>query len=115
MDSQKFATAISVLILAFVGLNILLVFGSFFGFNISDLVGITGAATTKCENTVGGIECQGIFYQLKPFKESCPENTVKVCTNLCEIERAMVKDGRVCPTHCVDYCLTEDVANLLSK
>ncbi len=115
MAGEKFATMISALIIAIVGINILLVFGSFYGYNIKDFAGITGGATNICKNVVGGVECRGVFYEMRPFKESCPAGTTKACTNGCEIERAMALDDRVCPTHCTDYCLSADVANLLAE
>lgn len=113
MAGEKFGMIISVLVVAFVGINILLMFGSFYGYNLKDFAGITGGATTICKNAVGGIECRGVFYEMKPFKEDCQAGTERVCTNGCQIEAAMAGDGRVCPTHCTDYCLSADVANLL--
>ncbi len=115
MAGEKFGLAVSVLIVAFVGINIIVMFGSLYGFNVKDLAGFTGASTTMCQNDVGGIVCKGVFYPMRPFKELCTEGTTKTCTNPCEIERAMAIDDRVCPTYCTDYCLSTDVANLLKK
>ncbi|MEK6808014.1 MAG: hypothetical protein AABX75_03215 [Nanoarchaeota archaeon] len=112
--AEKFGMIVSALVIAFVGINILLVFGSFMGIQVKDFTGVTGSSTTICKNDVGGINCRGVFYPMKPYKEdACPQGSAKTCTNACQIESAMAQDGRICPTYCIDYCLSDDVANLL--
>ena len=73
---------------------------------------ITGFATSSCKNVIGGIDCGGELY---PFKGDapCPQDTVVVCTNLCEIDRLMNHDDRICPTYCIEYCMPPAIANKL--
>jgi len=72
-----------------------------------------GVDTVKCHNAVAGIRCDDNFYPI--YQEQCPDNYVPTCTNLCELDRLMVGDNRVCPSHCIDYCLPKDFASQLEK
>lgn len=86
-----------------VALNIALVFGGMFKLG-GGLQMISGFAVAECKNTVGGVECGDNLFAVKT-EGSCASDLVSVCTNACELERAQVKDDRICPTYCTDFCL----------
>ncbi|MBI4095566.1 MAG: hypothetical protein HY438_01760 [DPANN group archaeon] len=83
----------------------------------ASLLAVTGFTTASgpCQNVVGGVECLGVRYDLEIVHGACPSGTKRVCTNYCEIEKAMIRDNRVCPTYCNDYCLTPDLTALVGK
>jgi len=92
-----------------VALNIVLVFGDMFKLG-GGLTMISGFAVADCQNTMGGISCDGTTYAIKPEYEACPNDQVPICTNACEISRANAKDDRVCPTYCTEFCLPISIA-----
>lgn len=96
-------------IVVVVGLNLTLVFGDMFKLG-GGMGMISGFATAECKNTVGGIDCGGTTYMVKPESESCENDLVPICTNSCELARAQAKDNRICPTYCTELCLPQDIA-----
>ena len=100
-------------IVVVVALNFAMVFGNMFSLG-SGLPMISGFAVAECKNTVGGVACGDMTYEVKQ-EQGCADDLVSVCTNACELERAEVKDDRICPTYCTDFCLpvktAEDVLN----
>ncbi|MBI2040990.1 MAG: hypothetical protein HYT16_02720 [DPANN group archaeon] len=80
------------------------------------LLTVTGFTTAggPCRNVAGGVECLGVKYDLEIVHGTCPAGTERKCTNYCELEKAMLRDNRVCPTYCNDYCLTPDFAALIA-
>lgn len=113
MDTTKIAIAAGILIVVFVGLNIVLAFGEMYGLNVRGPGLITGTAGTECRDTVGGVMCDGQLYELKQQTANCPAGTIQTCTNSCQLSAALSEDTRICPTYCSNYCLSPDIANLL--
>ena len=100
---------IGFVIVLIVGLNIILFFG-----DLSSLGGnaLTGAAAINCVDVSNGIDCGGNTFVLAQ-NGVCPYNTVKACTNDCELTRLYANDNRACQTACTDVCLPADIANKL--
>jgi len=100
---------IGFVIVLIVGINIILFFG-----DITNLGGnaLTGAATVNCIDTTSGISCNGNTFVLA-HDNICPYNTVKICTNNCELTRLYANDDRACPTACIDVCVPTNIAEKL--
>ena len=112
MEEDKMLMLIGFTIVVVVALNVALVFSDMFTLG-GGLQMISGFAVAECKNTVGGVECGGNVFEVK--QETCASDLVSVCTNACELERAQIKDDRICPSYCTDFCLpitvAEDVLN----
>jgi len=96
-------------IVVVVGLNVAMVFGDMFSLG-GGLQMISGFAVAECKNTMGGVACGDVTYEVKSQEAGCPDDLVPICTNACELEKAQVKDDRICPAYCTDFCLPIDVA-----
>ncbi|MFH0868708.1 MAG: hypothetical protein V1839_00615, partial [archaeon] len=109
MDDERMLILLGFAIIIVVALNLALVFGDMF--KLGGGVGmISGFASAECKNTVGGVDCGGVTYAVKPESEGCADDLIPICTNACELARAKANDGRICPTYCTEFCLPQDVA-----
>jgi len=104
MDHREFKRKISIIVITMSVVLIII----FIGLSFSDSSSITGFAVSNCEYTIDGIECNGELYPITELG-SCPENTSPVCTNICELDREISGDDRVCPEYCLDYCLPQEI------
>ena len=108
MEEDKMLMLIGFTIVIVVALNVALVFSDMFTLG-GGLQMISGFAVAECQNTVGGIECGDNTFAVKS-ETGCASDLVSVCTNACELERAQIKDDRICPSYCTDFCLPQTVA-----
>jgi hypothetical protein len=109
IEEDSATMLIGFVIVLVVGLNVILFFG-----DISDLGGspLTGAAVAGCKDASNGIECgDQLFIATKDGV--CPSETIKVCTNNCELTRYYANDARICPTACIDVCAPSKIAKRL--
>jgi hypothetical protein len=95
-------------IVLIVGLNIVFFFGNIVGSGSP----LTGAAIANCQETTEGIGCENQLF-VSAHNGICPEDTVKVCTNVCELARVYANDNRVCPTTCINVCVPTNIAEKL--
>jgi len=109
MDEDHMLILIGFAIVLVVGMNLALVFGDMFKLG-GGMGMISGFAVAECKNTVGGVDCGGTTYEVKPQSESCSGDLIPICTNACELARAEANDERVCPTYCTEFCLPQDIA-----
>jgi hypothetical protein len=112
-EDHKMSAIIGMIIILVVGINLVLIFTDVF--HIGQGVDfITGYTTLECINSAEGLKCGSMVY---PYAElgGCKEGTTSVCTTACEISGLMAKDDRVCPTYCTDFCLPNDMVDLLNK
>ena len=66
-----------------------------------------------CQDTVGGVKCGSDFYETKSMQAECEEGKVLVCTNACELSNLQGEENIVCPSHCEDFCVAEEIAEKL--
>ena len=116
MPFKRFNIWTNILLVIFVSLIIIIAFRAISlngGFKeVTGTLGgpsvITGLSTFSCHETIDGIACNGNFYPF--YRENCSPGTVPVCTNVCELDRLMNNDGRVCPKYCKEYCVPLEIA-----
>jgi len=118
MAPGKFGYRLGILLVIFVVLVVVVIYGGLklSGDSITGTVGlgenaITGLSTYECEYVVGGIRCGADVYV--QIEDICPNETVPVCTNICELDRLTIGDDRVCPSYCTEHCLPPTVAENL--
>ena len=108
MPYKRFDLRSYILLAIFTLVVIFLIFGLGVGNGIEP---ITGFAIHGCHYDVGGVKCHDTFYQL--YVDSCPADTIPVCTNMCELDRFVSKNDRICPAYCEKYCVPADISGLL--
>lgn len=110
MAFKSFNLKTGILIVAFAVIVLLMLFTLDIGEGTSP---ITGFIVYGCSYDVGGVVCDDAFIPLNLDKD-CPENTVSICTNICEIDRTIQEDARICPAYCREYCVSPKLAQKLN-
>jgi hypothetical protein len=111
-EEDGLTTLIGFVIVLIVGLNIVFFLSDISGFGGAGTSNvITGAATVSCKDISEGIKCGDVVFTLA--KNGCQYNTVKVCTNKCQLARLYANDNRICPTACKSICVPSDIAQKL--
>lgn len=120
MTSKKISIWTWSLLIIFVILVIVLAYGgalqgkgTITGIAGGKLNSMIGVNTLVCNNVAGGIRCDTDFYPV--LQDNCSENMVAKCTNVCELDRLIVGDDRVCPSYCINYCLPQNIAEELDQ
>ena len=109
-EKDNFVTLIGFLLVLAVGINIVLFFGD--NLNVGNAP-LTGFAATNCANTFEGVKCGSILFPLREQAGSCGGSETAICTNSCQIEKALSNDNRECPSECSLVCVPDALATKL--
>ncbi len=112
-EEHKWPAVIGTIIIIIVGLNIIFAFNDMFSIGKGTGL-ITTYSVLDCRDSAEGIVCGDNIYPNADWT-GCPEGTVISCTNSCEITRIKMNDDRACPSYCTDFCVSQDLAELINK